>query len=384
MSGTAKKTEIASEILCKMLASHAVIPQGEAEAGEPEECPFAEQLMEIFVLSPEKVFFVSSPSKEIVYVNPAMEKWLSSYGLKALNSRISDIFSPGELYKFCLKDITVPEDCSAGKKISVLLKTEGIQKAELTAVDISGGKYSLILVYAKEISGTRTNKRALRESEVQCSSAINAIRDGVVVVDSDMNITMCNKAFSSVVSSGSLSGEVLGKKLGEVAGFLTGKLGLEYKFVFTSGESLDNTVKYRHEGGLTYYEVIKSPVFGNDHVVQVVTILRDRTQNYNLEELKKEAFFQIEKNMEQFAILNDHIRNPLQAIVGLADLYGGDMGSKIISQAHEINDIVTRLDTGWIESEKVRDMLSKHYGITLKRRPNVESPIGMLKTNEVY
>jgi len=60
------------------------------------------------------------------------------------------------------------------------------------------------------------------------------------------------------------------------------------------------------------------------------------------------------------------------------------MGLKIISQAQEINEIVTRLDAGWIESEKIRDMLSKHYGITVKRRPNVESPIGMLKTEDNY
>jgi len=33
-----------------------------------------------------------------------------------------------------------------------------------------------------------------------------------------------------------------------------------------------------------------------------------------------EAYRQIERNIEQFAVLTDHIRNPLQVIQGMADL----------------------------------------------------------------
>ncbi|MBN1194064.1 MAG: PAS domain S-box protein [Methanomicrobiaceae archaeon] len=41
-----------------------------------------------------------------------------------------------------------------------------------------------------------------------------------------------------------------------------------------------------------------------------------------VEEQKRIALVQIEQNMEQLSILNDHIRNPLQGIVGIADLWG--------------------------------------------------------------
>ena len=51
---------------------------------------------------------------------------------------------------------------------------------------------------------------------------------------------------------------------------------------------------------------------------------RDITERKEIERLKRDAFRQIEKNMEQFAILNDHIRNPLQAIVGLSLLNASD------------------------------------------------------------
>jgi|GEM_PF-1803008 len=84
-------------------------------------------------------------------------------------------------------------------------------------------------------------------------------------------------------------------------------------------------------------------------------------RSHDLEGQKSAALSQIEQNMEQFAILNDEIRNPLQGIVGLADLEGSATGEAIIRQADLINGLVGRLDQRWLESEKIRDFLHKHY-----------------------
>jgi hypothetical protein len=40
---------------------------------------------------------------------------------------------------------------------------------------------------------------------------------------------------------------------------------------------------------------------------------------------------------------------------------GGDVGSRIIRQAHEIDEIVRQLDVGWLESAKVTAYL-RRYG----------------------
>jgi sensor domain CHASE-containing protein len=85
-------------------------------------------------------------------------------------------------------------------------------------------------------------------------------------------------------------------------------------------------------------------------------------QRQLIEAQKREAYEQVEKNIEQFAILGDHIRNPLAVIVGLADLSGGDVSVKILDQAKVIDGIIDQLDRGWIESEKVREFLRKYYG----------------------
>ena len=87
----------------------------------------------------------------------------------------------------------------------------------------------------------------------------------------------------------------------------------------------------------------------------------DITAYKQMEMAKKKVLEQIEQNIEQFAILNDHIRNPLAVIMGLSSLSPGEISDKIILQAREIDRIVTQLDRGWIESEKVRDFIKRYY-----------------------
>jgi PAS domain S-box-containing protein len=89
----------------------------------------------------------------------------------------------------------------------------------------------------------------------------------------------------------------------------------------------------------------------------------DITDRKQMEMAKRKALEQIEKNIEQFAILGDHIRNPLAVIVGLSSLAPGDITDKIVMQAREIDRIITQLDMGWIESEKVRDFIKKYYQV---------------------
>ena len=79
------------------------------------------------------------------------------------------------------------------------------------------------------------------------------------------------------------------------------------------------------------------------------------------EQLRKEGVTQIEQNMEQFQILNDQIRNPLQAIRGFVDLNCVQYKERIFEQINILDSLVDRLDRGWVESEKVRKFLLRNY-----------------------
>ncbi|MBN1432767.1 MAG: PAS domain-containing protein [Methanomicrobiaceae archaeon] len=219
-------------------------------------------------------------------------------------------------------------------------------------------------------------------SLIQYKKALDSIDESLVVVDRDLRIRLYNAPFKYLVEKYGYRGELIGIPLNEAAGFLTGRLCLEYKYVFQSGKSLGTSIKKEYGSKTLWYEIQKSPLMFDGKVAKVVSVIRETTRQQELEQMKKESIFQIEKNMEQFAILNDHIRNPLQAIVGLADLEGGETSEKIIEFALEIDDIVKELDSGWLESDKIREMLLRHYGLKVTRRPNISSPIGMLTVVE--
>lgn len=88
---------------------------------------------------------------------------------------------------------------------------------------------------------------------------------------------------------------------------------------------------------------------------------RDMTETVEMREREKEALRQIEENLLSLAILNDHIRNPLTVISATADLHEDDSREVILSQVDQIDEIVRKLDQGWLESAKIREFLVKHY-----------------------
>jgi PAS domain S-box-containing protein len=133
-----------------------------------------------------------------------------------------------------------------------------------------------------------------------------------------------------------------------------------------SGEYVQYETDYRTKSGNAIPVEVNAQVFDHFGRTAVLAIARDITVRKDIERLKMEAFQQIEQNMQQFAILNDHIRNPLQAIIGIADLMEDKSSEKIIKYAQVINELVHKLDCGYCESEKINEFLRKYYGIGKK------------------
>ncbi len=55
----------------------------------------------------------------------------------------------------------------------------------------------------------------------------------------------------------------------------------------------------------------------------MLVVARDVAEERRREQEQVDSLRQIQQNMEQFQILNDQIRNPVQVIIGLADMEGG-------------------------------------------------------------
>lgn len=95
---------------------------------------------------------------------------------------------------------------------------------------------------------------------------------------------------------------------------------------------------------------------------QILWTAKDITEWIEIQQkMQKEGLLQLEKNMEQFQVLNDEIRNPLTIIASYASMDAGPSCDKILESVKRIDDIVTQLDRGWVESNKVRSFLLRHY-----------------------
>ncbi len=77
------------------------------------------------------------------------------------------------------------------------------------------------------------------------------------------------------------------------------------------------------------------------------------------EKEKIRAYRQIEENIENYAILVDQIRNHLNIISGTAELKVSDVEAKrtLLDEVDKIDEVIRRLDKGWLESEEIRKFL---------------------------
>ncbi|MBP2145167.1 PAS domain S-box-containing protein [Methanofollis sp. W23] len=218
----------------------------------------------------------------------------------------------------------------------------------------------------KYLAERKHYEQTIQESEERYRTLVESANDGICMLDRD-RIVDCN----------SRAAEMLGhRKESMVQTSPCAYAPDQQPDGRDSKEALEAYIALAYEGKTTSFEwqylttdgtpVDAEVILGRFELTSgpyLLAIIRDITERKQLEQLKSEAFAQIEQNLRQFAALNDEIRNPLQVIQGLAELDGGENTEKYLRQVAAINDLVDRLDRGYIESDKVREFLRKHYHI---------------------
>ncbi|MFA5269221.1 MAG: PAS domain-containing protein [Methanoregula sp.] len=207
-----------------------------------------------------------------------------------------------------------------------------------------------------DITDRKHAELALLIKDHAISSSINAI----AILDLDFNITYVNQSLLRLMEYHHEE-EFIGRNTMDF-------VSSPQRFA-TVREAIGRNGSWFGEISLLKYN--KNPFFvllwmnkvkdDSGNPICIMASFIDITDRKQMEMAKRKALEQIEKNIEQFAILGDHIRNPLAVIVGLSSMAPGDITEKIILQAREIDRIITQLDMGWIESEKVRDFIKKYY-----------------------
>jgi len=117
----------------------------------------------------------------------------------------------------------------------------------------------------------------------------------------------------------------------------------------------------RKNGETAILELNESPIVEKKAIVGFQVIGRDISERILHERLREQAFDMTERNIAQFAVLADHVRHPLQVIMGVADLLDDEaVAEKLREQVRRINVQIGELDREWMESRKIREFLKRY------------------------
>jgi PAS domain S-box-containing protein len=141
----------------------------------------------------------------------------------------------------------------------------------------------------EDITERKAAEQALRESERQYRTALEAMRDPVHVADANLRIVMVNQAFTAWLRENGFDDAVLGKGVFEVFPFLPDRVREEYRRVFDTGEP-NTTEEETVVAGRTFItETTKMPVTEHGRVVRVLTAIRDVTERERLAGMAQET-----------------------------------------------------------------------------------------------
>ncbi len=318
--------------------------QAEENLAESEE-----RFRSIFTTSHAVMLIVDPETGAIVDANPAASAYYG-YPLDTLTAmQITDINVLGweELHREMRKAET-------GEKRHFLFRHR-LADGRVRDVDVFSNR---VVIHGRVLLHSIVHDvTERRRAEEHVRALLDAMPDATMLLDHDGTILALNEVMAAR----------FGKSIGELIGtcvydLVSPELAAARRTLTEKACASGRPLKYVDERGGMVLENILFPIPGtHGDAGRVAIISRDVTRQHELERARKEAFYQIEQNIEQFAILADHIRQPLQVILGLACLLEDEQATGAIqNEVARINGYIRQLDQGWIESRKIREYLRRH------------------------
>ncbi|MFX0058007.1 MAG: PAS domain S-box protein [Candidatus Hodarchaeota archaeon] len=149
------------------------------------------------------------------------------------------------------------------------------------------------LVQIQDITDRKIAEKKLEESERQYRATINSLGDPMHVISENYEIILMNDALKHWLKKIGLKTDIIGKTPIESWPFLTDKVMDEYRSVFKNGVpivTVESSTVYNRE---IITETRKIPIFQQDNIIQVITIIRNITESKEAEQklIESEARF---------------------------------------------------------------------------------------------
>ncbi len=302
------------------------------------------------------------PEGKIMKVNPAFVRMFGYdedelYGMQSRDL----IYPPDREEAGALHRKAVSGESTRREKRYVTKDGRIIWGRLTTSLLRDSGERGLVIAMVEDITDWREMQNALAESEERFRKIAQRSFDMIFICHADRGITYISPAVTRIL--GYTPEEMIGRQCSDYV-LDSGLPGWqEVRRRVARGESFEGLlVEFRQKDGMAaVIEMNGSPVIEDGNVTGVQVVGRDVSDRKRYEDMRLQAFYQIEQNIEQFAILADHIRLPLQVILGMADLADdAKTSAKIREQVERINGIVKQLDEGWVESRDIREFLRRN------------------------
>ncbi|MFX0022520.1 MAG: PAS domain S-box protein [Candidatus Hermodarchaeota archaeon] len=185
---------------------------------------------------------------------------------------------------------------------------------EISADPIHNSKGDIIgaVHVINDIDANKKTEDALRESEQQYLKILNSLNDAMHVVDKDLRIIFQNPAMYQWLKFLDINPDIKGKTIFEAFPFLDrDKVLNEYNKIFSEKEPLITIESTKLSNRLVYTQTLKIPIIREGKVNQIITILRDITN-------QKEAELNLRLSEEKYKNIISHLMD----IVIILDLKG--------------------------------------------------------------
>jgi two-component sensor histidine kinase len=134
------------------------------------------------------------------------------------------------------------------------------------------------------------------------------------VVDQQFKIAMVNAVMKRELVSHNLSPECNGVEITPGFPFISQTTIEELKHVFNSGIVSANLQMIDLKGKILHAEITRVPIFKDGKVVKVILMIRDRSKEYEIEELKRRSAEQKEVLLRE---IHHRVKNNLAIVISL-------------------------------------------------------------------
>lgn len=169
----------------------------------------------------------------------------------------------------------------------------------------------------QEVQDRKDAVEALRTSEMQYHQALDSIPDWIYVLDKDLRFVMLNSALQEEHIRQGFPISCIGKKITKIYPYIPETTLEEFHQVFKTGKMVMAEQRFFLRDKTIYGETRKVPIFHDNQVSQIMIIMRNRSEEKEIEELRQRNIEQKEVMLRE---IHHRVKNNLAIVVSLLNL----------------------------------------------------------------